>query len=244
MVSTRQTGNIKKNSFELAAWQDQNIVVGIDEVGRGCFAGPVVAAAVILPLNKPHRMLKDSKKMTPEEREKAFVWIHQHCQYGVGIVHHRLIDEHNIWQASRMAMKKALLNLLEVSGKQPVMILTDAMPLDMADTHCDHIPVYYFTKGESRSSSIAAASIVAKVTRDAMMNLYDQTIPGYQWSSNKGYGTEAHKQALQKHSHSLVHRMSFLQKLMRGEGTDQEQLTLESLFEVRDEAGEMFCRSD
>jgi ribonuclease HII len=95
MVIVRQRGNIKKNSFENNAWQQQTIVVGLDEVGRGCFAGPVVAAAVILPLNKAHRMLKDSKIMTPQERDVAFKWIKKHCAYGIGIVHHRTIDQRN-----------------------------------------------------------------------------------------------------------------------------------------------------
>ena len=119
MVKIRQTGNIKKNSHENAAWQQQTVVVGIDEVGRGCLAGPVVAAAVILPINKAHRMLKDSKIMTTDERSAAFAWITRNCGYGVGIVHHRIIDKHNIYQATLMAMKKALINLLAASSQLP-----------------------------------------------------------------------------------------------------------------------------
>src|SRR5579863_9600369 len=110
MSKNRQTVNIKKNSFELAAWNDQRFVIGVDEVGRGCLAGPLVAAAVILPLNKAHSMLKDSKIMTPIERLKAFKWIKKHCWYGIGIVHNRIIDKHNIWQATIIAMKKALIH--------------------------------------------------------------------------------------------------------------------------------------
>ncbi len=223
MVTTRQTGNIKKNSFELQAWQRQEWVIGVDEVGRGCFAGPVVAAAVILPLNKPHRLLKDSKIMTPEEREKAFAWIAKHCHYGIGIVHHRAIDEHNIWHATLIAMKKAVMHLLEVSSHQPSIILTDAMPLNLTNTHIHEIPVYYFIKGESRSSSIAAASIVAKVYRDAMMKLYDQAIPGYGWSNNKGYGTIHHKRAIKEQYHSFMHRMTFLQKMAQTDYSEQDK---------------------
>ena len=226
MVTTRQTGNIKKNSFELQAWQRQEWVIGVDEVGRGCFAGPVVAAAVILPRDKPHRMLKDSKIMTREEREKAFAWIAKHCHYGIGIVHHRAIDEHNIWHATLMAMKKAVMHVLEVSSQQPSMILTDAMPLNLTDTHFHAIPVYYFTKGESRSSSIAAASIVAKVTRDAMMKLYDQAIPGYEWSDNKGYGTIAHRAVIKEKNYSFLHRMTFLQKLLQQDYSEQDKQLL------------------
>lgn len=215
MVTTRQTGNIKKNSFEYDAWQRQELVIGVDEVGRGCFAGPVVAAAVILPRDKAHRMLKDSKIMTSEEREKAFAWIVKHCSYGIGIVHHRAIDEHNIWHATLIAMKKAVMHALEASGQKPSTILTDAMPLNLADTHFHEIPVYYFTQGESRSSSIAAASIVAKVTRDAMMKLFDEAIPGYGWSDNKGYGTIGHRAAIKEQNYSFLHRMTFLQKLLQ-----------------------------
>lgn len=230
MAPTRQTGNINKNSFELAAWQSQGLIVGLDEVGRGCFAGPVVAAAVILPINTEHSMLKDSKTMTMQERDKAFEWIKRRCYYGVGIIHHRIIDEHNIWQATLMAMKKALLNVLQSCTIRPSIIITDAMPLDLSDTSYADIPVYYFTKGESRSSSIAAASIVAKVIRDGMMGFYDQAIPGYKLADNKGYGTAVHRNALKDSGCSLIHRRTFIssfaKKATAGKHNNDIQLTL------------------
>src|SRR3990172_12337958 len=226
MVKMRQTGNIKKNSFEHDAWQQQTVVVGIDEVGRGCFAGPVVAAAVILPLNKTNRMLKDSKIMTAEERNLAFAWIKSRCAYGIGIVHHRTIDQRNIWQSTLIAMKKALIHALETTSVRPSAILIDAMPLDLSGTHFHDIPVYYFPKGETKSSSIAAASIVAKVTRDAMMELYDVAIPGYAWSDNRGYGTPAHKRAIKNHDYSFIHRVSFLTKLLQEGEKKEEQLDM------------------
>jgi ribonuclease HII len=229
MAKIRQTVNIKKNSFEVAAWQQEQVVVGIDEVGRGCIAGPVVAAAVILPINKAHRKLKDSKIMTPEEREDAFQWISKHCHYGVGIAHHRIIDKYNIYQATLIAMKRAVLNVLEVSSVRPTAVLTDAMPLDLEDTHFHEIPVYYFPKGESKSSSIAAASIVAKVTRDAMMGLYDAAIPGYKWVENKGYRTPSHKYAVKEHSHSIIHRLRFLANIEGKEGEQEAQLLLDNI---------------
>ena len=239
MVKIRQTGNIKKNSFEMAAWQEHAVVVGIDEVGRGCFAGPLVAAAVILPINKAHRSLKDSKIMTAEEREAAFHWINQHCMYGIGIVHHRIIDKHNIYHATLIAMKKALMHLLHISSQRPSVILTDAMPLDLFDTHFHEIPVYYFPKGESKSSSIAAASIVAKVTRDAMMDMYDTIIPGYTLITNKGYGTAVHKGAIKTHQHSIIHRKSFLTKFAYNENESEVQLEIGN-----DATREIFCGSD
>jgi ribonuclease HII len=241
MVIVRQTGNIKKNSFEFDAWQRQTVIVGIDEVGRGCFAGPVVAAAVVLPLNKTHRMLKDSKIMTAQEREAAFLWIKKHCNYGVGIVHHRIIDQRNIWHATLTAMKKALMTTLDGLPIRPSAIVTDAMPLNLSDTHFHDIPVYCFAKGESRSSSIAAASIVAKVTRDAMMGLYDLAIPGYGLAGNKGYGTPAHKKAIREQSYSFIHRMHFVHNFLQRDG--DVQLSLHAL-EVNNEAGKILCRSD
>lgn len=210
----RQSGNIAKNSFERDAWQQGTIIIGLDEVGRGCFAGPVVAAAVILPIHKAPRMLKDSKIMTAEERNKAFQWIKKHCVYGVGIVHHRTIDQKNIWQATLIAMKKALMHALHGVSVQPSIVITDAMPLNLSDTHFHDIPVHYFPKGESKSSSIAAASIIAKVTRDSMMSFYDQAVPGYGLTNNKGYGTAQHRKALQEHNHSFLHRRNFVEKFL------------------------------
>src|SRR5260221_3481041 len=119
MVKIRQTGKIKKNSHEASAWAQNAVVVGIDEVGRGCIAGPVVAAAAILPLNKANRKLKDSKIMTQQEKQEAFAWIAKHCAYGVGVVHHRIIDQRNIYHATLVAMKKALVNLLAVTSQRP-----------------------------------------------------------------------------------------------------------------------------
>ncbi|HEX4069236.1 MAG TPA: ribonuclease HII [Candidatus Babeliales bacterium] len=235
MVKIRQTGKIKKNSHEAAAWQQQAVVIGIDEVGRGCIAGPVVAAAVMLPLNKTHRMLKDSKIMTAQEREKAFGWIAQNCMYGVGIIHHRIIDQHNIYHATLIAMKKALINVLHLSSLRPTAILTDAMPLDLSDTQFDDIPVYYFPKGESKSSSIAAASIAAKVTRDAMMAQYDHAIPGYVWASNKGYRSPVHKRAVKDSQHSIIHRMRYLDKLLDAMEEEVVQLRIDEIPRARPE---------
>lgn len=214
VLIVRQTGNISKNSFERSAWQEGSRIVGLDEVGRGCFAGPVVAAAVILPIHKSPAMLKDSKIMTAQERDKAFQWIKKHCIYGIGIVHHRTIDQKNIWQATLIAMKKALMHALHGVSFCPSIIITDAMPLNLSDTYFHDIPVHYFCQGESKSSSIAAASILAKVTRDSMMSFYDQAVPGYDLISNKGYGTARHRKALETHNHSLLHRRKFVQKFL------------------------------
>lgn len=205
--------DFNKNHYENAAWEAQSVVCGIDEVGRGCLAGPLVAAAVILPIGKINRLLKDSKLMTPEEREKAAKWIKKHGKYAIGIVHNRIIDQNNIWRATLIAMKKALVNLLALYPQAPAAILIDAMPLNVADTAFANIPVHHFPFGESKSSSIAAASIIAKVTRDELMNRFDTVFPGYTLNEHKGYSTPKHKAAIKEQSHTIIHRISFLKNL-------------------------------
>jgi ribonuclease HII len=204
-----------KNYFEQEAWAANQVICGIDEVGRGCLAGPVVTAAVILPPDKqPSRLLKDSKEMTHEERLKAFKWIDKNCAYSLGIVHHRIVDSKNVWHATLVAMKKSLVHLLATTPYRPSKIIIDAMPLNLADTSFGDIPVHYFPFGERRSSSIAAASIVAKVKRDAMMQRLDALFPGYLLGSHKGYSTPLHKRILLEGQNQLIiHRNSFLGRL-------------------------------
>ena len=229
MAIIRQRVNILKNQFEKEAWAQEKHVVGIDEVGRGCLAGPLVTAAVMLPLNKPHRCLKDSKIMTLEEREKAYEWIIKNCAYQIGIVHNRLIDTHNIYQATLIAMKKALVNLLAQPIPTPSCVLVDAMPLKLFDTGYQALPVFYFPKGESKSSSIAAASIVAKVTRDRLMEEFEIAFPGYKIGQHKGYSTPTHKECITMQRHSIIHRLSFLSHIIHQEnksGNEYEQQTL------------------
>ncbi len=207
---SRQPVKILKNSFEKSLWKRGKLVVGIDEVGRGCLAGPLVTAAAILPLGLTSPLLKDSKLMTAEERLAAYAWIIAHCRYQIGIVHHRIIDQHNIYQATILAMKKALVTLLCQINETPGAILVDAMPLKLSDTGFQEIPVYHFPKGEQKSSSIAAASIVAKVTRDALMEKYEAIFPGYGLGHHKGYATQIHQEHIRKLRHSIIHRESFL----------------------------------
>lgn len=204
-----------KNYFENEAWAANQVICGLDEVGRGCLAGPVVTAAVILPSDKqPSRLLKDSKEMTPEERLKAFEWIEKNCIYSLGIVHHRMVDSKNVWHATLVAMKKSLVHLLAIAPQKPSKIIIDAMPLNLTDTCYNDIPVHYFPFGERRSSTIAAASIVAKVKRDAMMQRLDTLFPGYLLASHKGYSTPPHKRILLESQNQLIiHRNSFLGRL-------------------------------
>lgn len=203
----------KKNSYEFDAWSTQSFVCGIDEVGRGSLAGPLVTAAVILPLNCSYRSLKDSKEMTHDERVTADRWIRKNCWYSYGIVHHRLIDKHNIWHATLIAMKRTIVNLFAQLSYTPKTILVDAMPLKLQGTCYDDIPIYHFPFGEKKSSSIAAASIIAKVKRDQMMNNMDKLFPHYHWSSNKGYGTAHHKDAIKKYNATVIHRTTYLEHI-------------------------------
>ena len=184
-----------KNEIEQAAWANGYYVCGIDEVGRGCLAGPLVTAAVILPLNKTSRLLLDSKLLTEEERHKGALWVARHCWYAYGIVDNRTIDRYNIYQATLIAMKKALVHLV-ATGPRPSAILVDAMPLKLDDTGYLGIPVHYFPKGERKSSSIAAASIIAKVKRDELMGKFNDIFPGFHFDEHKGYSTKKHKDSL------------------------------------------------
>ncbi len=233
MTKKKQKVSFRKNFFENAAWEGKSVVCGIDEVGRGCLAGPLVTAAVILPTEIIYRRLKDSKIMSPEERNLAAKWIKKHCWYGIGIIHNRLIDEHNIWGATLLAMKKALLHVLATCPQLPSAILIDAVRLDIFDTGYQDIPVHAFPKGEKKSTSIAAASILAKVTRDEIMRQFDPVFPNYTFASHKGYGTKLHKTAIKELQHSIIHRMSFLGKTMSFLGKTlypdnylEEQLTI------------------
>lgn len=209
-TASKRVIRITKDLFEKSHWEQNLHVVGIDEVGRGCLAGPVVTAAAILPIGKTSRLLKDSKLLDEQERLKAFAWITKHCWYQTAIINHRLIDEHNIYQATMLAMKKALVNLLAQVPFEPGAVLVDAMPLKLADAGFGQIPLYHFTQGERKSSSIAAASIVAKVTRDRLMQEYSTLFPGYHLELHKGYATPTHRNAITKSGHSIIHRTTFL----------------------------------
>lgn len=214
MATIKQHDFIHKNSYENAAWQEQKLVCGIDEVGRGCLAGPVVTAAVILYPNRKSPLLKDSKLMTRQELLEGYTWVTKNGWWALGIVNHRVIDQVNIYQATLQAMKKALIHLISTCPAQPSLILVDAMPLNLEDTSYAAIDVHHFPRGESLSCSIAAASIVAKVTRDELMAKMDAVIPGYQFSQHKGYATQMHRDLILAQKPSIIHRHSFLQSII------------------------------
>lgn len=183
-----------------ARTQGHRLIVGIDEVGRGPLAGPVVAAAVILPEKFQLLGVNDSKKLSAKKRDELYDEIqNQAISIGIGMVDHNKIDEINIYQASKLAMEIALEDLCFI----PDYLLIDAMKLDV------NIPQKSLIKGDARSVSIAAASIVAKVIRDRLMEDYAKMYPGYGFENNAGYGTKEHLIGLETQGICTIHRKTF-----------------------------------
>jgi ribonuclease HII len=207
---------ISKNLFEKIAWNKNKYVCGIDEVGRGCLAGPVVTTACIIPINTTNKILRDSKLMTEEQRNEAFLWIKNNCFYSISILDHNSIDQLNIYQATKIAMQKSLLQLIHVMPfdiNKIEYILTDAMPISWPLKTNPNINIESFPKGETYSTSIAAASIVAKVFRDNLMKKLQNCFPMFKFQENKGYGTSQHVNIIKKEGISIIHRNSFLNKI-------------------------------
>jgi ribonuclease HII len=196
--------------FELAAWRrGLTRVAGVDEAGRGPLAGPVVAAAVILPPGVRIGGVDDSKRLVPEERVRLFDEIQRRAlAVGVGMADHATIDRINILQATRLAMRMALGALPDA----PELVLTDYVALD--GLGC---PQKNLVEGDRRSGSVAAASIVAKVTRDRVMEAADLEYPEYGFGRHKGYPTPEHREALLKHGPCPLHRRSFAGVLVQAE---------------------------
>ncbi|EGC24812.1 ribonuclease HII [Streptococcus sanguinis] len=175
-------------------------IAGIDEVGRGPLAGPVVAAAVILPPGCKIKGLNDSKKIPKKKHQEIYQTVmNKALAVGVGLIDNEIIDQVNIYEATKLAMKEALSKL----SFKPDYLLIDAMKLDI------DIPQESIIKGDANSLSIAAASIVAKVTRDKLMADYDKEYPGYDFAQNAGYGTKSHLQGLERHGVTPIHRKTF-----------------------------------
>ncbi|MBT4856208.1 ribonuclease HII [bacterium] len=203
---------IENDILERDIWVNKGLLCGIDEVGRGCLAGPVIAAAVVLNPGKKSKYVRDSKLMTEQERLLAYKWIVRNSTFGIGIVDHRRIDALNIYAATQWAMKRAVSQLTAQLSKKPDLMVVDAMPLVFSGEEFTNIPVKSFPFAESRSISVAAASIVAKVTRDRIMGIIDKSIPGYNLDHHKGYGTQEHSRAVIEQGSSIIHRQSFLKK--------------------------------
>ncbi len=205
MSLPRQAADHLMDSFEKRLWSSGfSRVAGVDEVGRGALAGPVVAAAVIFPAGVENFGLRDSKKLTPAKREFLFEEIkNKAVSIGIGVVEPEEIDRINILRATLKAMDMAISFLTP----KPDYILVDGNQLIKSD-----IPQEAIVKGDDRSLSIAAASIIAKVTRDRLMTTLHEAYPEYNFPSHKGYGTEEHRAAINRCGPSLIHRKSFVLK--------------------------------
>lgn len=177
-----------------------SLIAGVDEVGRGPLIGAVVAAAVILPPDFFLKEINDSKKLSEKMRDKLYPIIMENAiSVGIGIVYEDIIDKVNIYESTKIAMKEAINNLTV----KPEHILIDAMKLDI------NIPFTAIIKGDAKSQSIAAASIIAKVTRDKMMYELDEKYSNYDFKNNKGYGTKTHIEAIKKYGVLKEHRKTF-----------------------------------
>lgn len=187
-------------------YAEAGYICGIDEVGRGPLAGPVVAGAVILPRDCGILYINDSKKLSEKKREELYeVIMEQAVAVGIGMVGPARIDEINILQATYEAMREAIGKL----AVKPDILLNDAVTIPGVAIR--QVPII---KGDAKSISIGAASIVAKVTRDRMMVEYDKVMPEYGFAANKGYGAAAHIQALKKYGPSPIHRASFIKNIL------------------------------
>ena len=177
-----------------------NLIAGVDEVGRGPLVGPVVAACVILPKDYSLKGLTDSKKLSEKKREYFFdIIMKDAISVGIGIIDNNIIDEINIYEATKLAMINAIDNL----SIKPDVVLTDAMKLDI------DIPVVPIIKGDLKSITISAASVIAKVTRDRMMYDLDKKYPFYNFKKNKGYPTKDHINAIKEYGILKEHRQSY-----------------------------------
>ena len=196
---------IKMFEFE-RRYSDYSYICGIDEVGRGPLAGPVVAGAVILPKDCDILYLNDSKQLSEKKREELYLVIMEKAvSVGLGFSSHELIDEINILQATYAAMREAVSKL----DPAPDLLLNDAVKIP--ELTMAQVPII---KGDTLSASISAASIVAKVTRDRMMVKYDEIYPEYGFAKNKGYGSSEHIEALKKYGPTPIHRRSFIKNFV------------------------------
>ncbi len=200
--------SLKKFDLSFLA-RNIKFLAGVDEAGRGPIAGPVVAAAVILDKKTFNKKINDSKKLSEKTREELFNWITNNCiTYGIGIVEHTEIDKINILQASLKAMKIAV----ELLKPKPGLVLIDGNK--QFNTKLKTLAI---VNGDAKSFSIAAASIIAKVTRDNIMKKVSSNYPLYHWDHNKGYPTKAHIEAVRKYGITPLHRKTFLKRILNEE---------------------------
>jgi ribonuclease HII len=195
----------------------ETMIIGVDEVGRGCLAGPVMAAAVCLPpvrkntkLSGSLQELNDSKQLNAEQRERLSLIIREHAFWAIEDASVEEIDRLNIVRASLTAMRRAIHRLLESHTASKVLVIVDGH-LKIPDLSYPQLVV---VKGDGLSASIAAASVIAKVHRDSFMSSLADSLPAYGWQKNKGYGSKTHRQAILNHGVTIWHRKAFITKMM------------------------------
>ena len=199
-LAKKKAAFIKRFAYEKTFWAKKEIVAGVDEVGRGPLAGPVVTAAVIIDDSFDLTDVNDSKKLSASRRQELYPLILKEAvSVAIGLKSPQVIDEINIYEADRLAMAEAVKNL----DVKPDALLVDAMQVPV------QLPQVRLIKGDAKSNSIAAASIVAKVFRDNLMADYAKIYPEYHFDENAGYGTQAHLQALAKYGPTPIHRKTF-----------------------------------
>lgn len=199
-LQKKRTAFLERFAYEKKFWQKGQLVAGVDEVGRGPLAGPVVTAAVIIDQDFDLIEVNDSKKLSPEKRLKLYPKILEEAvSVAVGVKSAQVIDQINIYEADRQAMAQSVRDL----DIKPDALLVDAMQVPIA------IPQVKLIKGDAKSNSIAAASIVAKVFRDKLMDDYAKIYPQYDFPKNAGYGTKEHIVALKKYGPTPIHRKTF-----------------------------------
>jgi ribonuclease HII len=187
------------NDFEHEAWQEGKLLLGIDEAGRGPLAGPLTVAGVIFEPGYENPEIYDSKGLSEKKRAQLYETIKEDAiWFQIIQVPEADIDRYDIYHADQMAMAKLAMEAPEA------VVVTDAMPLDLPER-----TVFHPVKGDQKSVSVAAASILAKVTRDRTMEMYDEIYPEYGFAKNKGYPTKAHLEAIEKHGITPIHRRSF-----------------------------------
>ncbi|MCK4499424.1 ribonuclease HII [Candidatus Babeliales bacterium] len=229
-MNHKNNTTLKNCKFETLAWQQKQYVCGIDEVGRGALSGPLIVCAAILPIGTKYNFLKDSKLLTAKTRGVAYQWLQQHATFAIAAVPPRTIDSINIYQATLLAMRKAFLGLQAQMQKHQTLkyVITDAMPFDQKLTLAE---IQTFPKAESRSISVAAASIIAKEERDKLMATMERYFPAYKSSSHKGYGTAVHtKELIKNGQESLIHRVTFVKTLLKNKKAKDKNNAQQKLF--------------
>ena len=196
-----------QNLFDFDKNFSVNFIAGVDEAGRGPLAGPVVAACCMLPLDRMIDGINDSKKLSEAKRERLYGEITASGVYKISIIPHDVIDEINILRATKRAMTECI----ESMSVKPELVLIDAVQLNVS------VPVKSIIKGDAQSYNIAAASVLAKVTRDRIMREYDLKYPQYGFAKNKGYGTAEHIAALKKFGPCPIHRKTFIKNFKRSD---------------------------